>query len=52
MLRYFFEKTEEEIAEVAKAACSEDETIHNLPFPVTPEMVKNAILAADKLGKS
>ncbi len=45
------EPTEEEIAEVAKAACSEDETIHNLPFPVTPEMVKNAILAADKLGQ-
>ena len=37
------------IMEVAKAACAEGETIHNMPFPVTPEIVYSAILVADKL---
>ena len=36
--------------EVAELACSEGETIHNMPFPVSPEMVYAAILTADKLG--
>jgi glycerol dehydrogenase len=38
------------IMEVAKAATKEDETIHNMPFPVTAEMVRDAILAADAMG--
>lgn len=40
-----------EIMEVAKAACAEGETIHNMPFEVTPESVYAAILTADALGK-
>ncbi|MBV8989537.1 MAG: glycerol dehydrogenase [Solirubrobacterales bacterium] len=35
---------------VAEAACAEEETIHNEPFPVTPEMVVAAMLAADAIG--
>ena len=27
-------------------------TVHHLPFPVTPERVQDAILAADALGRS
>lgn len=41
----------EEIMEVAKAAASKDETIHNMPFKVTVEDVYAAILTADKLGR-
>lgn len=35
---------------VAKAACAEGETIHNMPFDVTPELVLSAILSAHQLG--
>ena len=35
---------------VAAATCAEDETIHNEPFEVTPEMVVSALLAADAIG--
>lgn len=35
---------------VAKAACAEGETIHNMPFKVTPELVLSAILTAHELG--
>lgn len=42
--------TQEKIMKVAKATCAEGETIHNMPFPVTPQDVYAAILAADKLG--
>ena len=38
------------IMAVAKAACAEGETIHNMPFAVSAEEVYAAILAADKLG--
>lgn len=41
---------ESEIMEVAKIACAENETIHNMPFPVTPQSVYDAILAADAMG--
>lgn len=44
------EVTPEKIMAVAKAACAEGETIHNMPFEVTPESVYAAILVADKLG--
>lgn len=43
--------TKEQLLEVAKAACVEGETIHNMPFEVTPEKVYNALLTADALGK-
>lgn len=38
------------IMEVAKLACAESETIHNMPFAVTPATVYAAILGADALG--
>ena len=42
--------TKEKLMPVAEGACAEDETIHNMPFAVTPEMVLAALLTADKLG--
>ncbi|MBM7555903.1 iron-containing alcohol dehydrogenase [Halanaerobacter jeridensis] len=45
------EINESEIMDVAEASCAEGETIYNLPFEVTPKMVKDAILAADRLGR-
>ncbi len=45
------EGVEEKIREVAAATCAEGETIHNFPYVVTPEMVFNAILLADRLGQ-
>lgn len=41
----------EKIMEVAKAACAESDTLHNMPFPVTPETVYGAIMAADATGR-
>ena len=41
-----------EIKKVAEAACAAGETIHNEPFPVSPDMVYAAIIAADALGRS
>lgn len=35
---------------VAKASCAPGETIHNMPFEVTPEAVYSAIIVADNLG--
>ncbi len=35
---------------VAKAACADGETIHNMPFEVTPELVLSAMLTAHELG--
>lgn len=43
---------EDKIMEVAKLACADGETIHNMPFTITPEKVKAAILTADNIGKS
>lgn len=40
----------EELEKVAEAACAEGETIHNEPFEVHPEMVLDAMLAADTFG--
>ena len=34
----------EELMSVAEAACAEGETIHNMPFTVTADMVYSAIL--------
>ena len=44
------EVTPEKVMKVAVGATAAGETIHNMPFPVTPEMVCGAIFAADKLG--
>lgn len=43
--------TEEKIMEVAKAAAAENDTLHNMPFAITPEDVYSAIMAADSMGK-
>ncbi|MCA6221295.1 glycerol dehydrogenase [Photorhabdus antumapuensis] len=45
------EKLKEKVMAVAKASCAEDETIHNMPFEVTPEKVYSAIMAADRMGR-
>ncbi len=42
----------ERVLEVAKLACSPNDTLGNMPFEVTPEKVANAILAADALGRA
>lgn len=34
----------------AEKACAETSTVHNMPFPVTPRMVFEALLAADRTG--
>lgn len=44
--------TEEELKAVAAKTCIPDESIHNMPFPVTEEMVIAAIKTADKLGRA
>ena len=44
------EVTPEKIMKVAHAATARGETIHNMPFEVTAEMVYGAIQAADRLG--
>lgn len=43
--------TKEDLMKVAETATVENETIHNMPFPVNAEMVYNAIVAADALGR-
>ena len=43
--------TPEKIMAVAEAACAPTDTIHNMPFEVTPESVAAAILAADRYGR-
>lgn len=44
------EITPEKIRKVAEMSCAEGETIYNMPFPVDPGLVYNAILAADAIG--
>jgi glycerol dehydrogenase len=44
--------TDAELDEVAEKACIEEESIHNMPFKVTPAMTKAAIVTADKLGQA
>ncbi|WP_224447455.1 glycerol dehydrogenase [Haloprofundus salilacus] len=41
----------DDLDRVAEAACVEDETIHNEPFPVEPSMVRDALSTADALGR-
>lgn len=45
------EFNQDDIMAVAEATCSEEETIHNMPFEVTVEMVYGAIIVADKMGR-
>lgn len=39
------------VLEVATLACAPNDTLHNMPFEVTPEKVANAMLAADAYGR-
>ncbi|WP_034551023.1 glycerol dehydrogenase [Carnobacterium funditum] len=41
----------EDILKVAEKACIPEESIHAMPFKVTPESVAQAIIAADALGR-
>jgi glycerol dehydrogenase len=43
--------SDEELLKVATASCSEGETIHNEPIPVTPDMVFSALRIADAEGR-
>ena len=40
-----------QLMEVARLACADTDTLHNMPFPVDPESVYAAIMAADALGR-
>ncbi|UGA57634.1 glycerol dehydrogenase [Vibrio sp. VB16] len=40
----------DKLMEVAEASCAEGETIHNMPFEVTPALVLAAMLTANELG--
>jgi glycerol dehydrogenase len=42
----------EDLRKIAERATAAGETIHNEPFAVSPDMVADAILAADALGRS
>ena len=42
----------ERVLEVARLACADNDTLHNMPFEVTPEKVANAMLAADAYGSA
>lgn len=44
------EITPEKIMAVAEAACAENDTLHNMPFEVTPETTYAAIMAANAYG--
>ena len=42
----------EHLMPAAEAACAENETIHNMPCEITPEIVYYAMLAADAYGRA
>lgn len=44
------ENVEEKMQLTAQGACAEGETIHNMPFKVTPQTVYAALIAADQYG--
>lgn len=46
------EMSEEELRQVAEKTCIAEESVHFMPFPVSPEDVAMAILAADALGRT
>lgn len=46
------EITPEELKAVGEKTCIPEESVHSMPFDVTPEMVAAAIVAADKLGSA
>ena len=40
------------LQKAAEKACVAGSTIHHMPFPVTPQMVQEAMLRADEIGKA
>ena len=46
----YFEVEYEKLRLAAEKACVSGSTIHNMPFPVTPDMVYDAMLKADAIG--
>ena len=42
--------TDEQLKAVAEKATIPEESIHNMPFPVTADMVANAIKVASEIG--
>lgn len=42
----------EHLMPAAEAACAETDTLHNMPCEITPEIVYNAMLAADAYGRA
>jgi glycerol dehydrogenase len=44
--------TRDRLDPIARRATAPGETIHNEPFEVTPDMVADAILAADAIGRA
>jgi glycerol dehydrogenase len=42
----------EDLLRIAERSCAPGETAHNEPFEVTPHLVADAIVAADKIGQS
>ncbi|KKM11468.1 glycerol dehydrogenase [Clostridiales bacterium PH28_bin88] len=42
--------TPEKIMQVAEKVCEPGMMVHNMPFPVTPQMVYNAVIGADAIG--
>ena len=42
----------QQLEQVAARATAEGETIHNEPFAVSPDIVADAILAADAMGRA
>ena len=42
----------EKIMEVARLACADTDTLHNMPFEVNADMVYAAIMGADAMGKA
>ncbi|MDI3534588.1 MAG: glycerol dehydrogenase [Thermosediminibacterales bacterium] len=42
--------SEDSLSKVAEASCAAEESIHNMPFKVTPDMVFDAIKKVDEIG--
>lgn len=45
------EISDAELTEVAEKSCIPEESIHSMPFPITVDQVKAAIIVADRIGK-
>lgn len=43
--------TDDDLRNVAEAACAEGETIHHEPRPISPDAVFAALKTADRLGQ-